>query len=190
MGKAWKIALAGEGGQGVQSVAMILTEAAALEGKEILYIPNFGVEQRGGVSIAFVQIGDEKIGAPKFKTGDIVIALSGRAIRRMGVHTGSETLFIYDAGIEDVEADLPKNAKQLLAIPALRTANEELHPRVFNILIMGAVIGATNVVTLDNAKKAIEKKLGYKFQDNPELRDLNFQAIEKGISLVKEMGLN
>lgn len=48
MGKTWKIALAGEGGQGVQSVAMILTEAAALEGKEILYIPNFGVEQRGG----------------------------------------------------------------------------------------------------------------------------------------------
>jgi 2-oxoglutarate ferredoxin oxidoreductase subunit gamma len=67
MGKAWKIALAGEGGQGVQSVAMILTEAAALEGKEILYIPNFGVEQRGGVSIAFVQIGDEKYWRPKIQ---------------------------------------------------------------------------------------------------------------------------
>ncbi|MGB4510981.1 MAG: 2-oxoacid:acceptor oxidoreductase family protein, partial [Thermacetogeniaceae bacterium] len=78
MGEAVRIAIAGEGGQGVQSVAMILTEAAALDGKEFLYIPNFGVEQRGGVSIAFVQIGDEKIGAPKFKTGDIVIALSDR----------------------------------------------------------------------------------------------------------------
>lgn len=67
MGKTVKIVLAGEGGQGVQSVAQILTDAAALEGKEILYIPNFGVEQRGGVSIAYVQIGDERIGAPKFK---------------------------------------------------------------------------------------------------------------------------
>ncbi|CEO90399.1 MAG TPA: ketoisovalerate oxidoreductase [Syntrophaceticus sp.] len=190
MGKAWKIALAGEGGQGVQSVAMILTEAAALEGKEILYIPNFGVEQRGGVSIAFVQIGDEKIGAPKFKTGDIVIALSDRAVRRVGVHTGPETLFIYDAGIEGIEKELPDNAKKILAIPALKTASEELHPRVFNILIMGAVIGATNVVKLEKAREAIEKKLGYKFQDNPELRDLNFRAVEKGISLVKEMGLN
>lgn len=189
MGKAWKIALAGEGGQGVQSVAMILTEAAALEGKEILYIPNFGVEQRGGVSIAFVQIGDHKIGAPKFKTGDIVIALSDRAVRRVGVHTGPETLFIYDAGIEGVESDLPQNAKQILAIPALETANEELHPRVFNILIMGAVIGATHVVTMEKAKEAIEMKLGYKFEKNPELRELNFKALEKGYQMVAGMGV-
>lgn len=97
MGKAVKIALAGEGGQGVQSVAMILTDAAAMEGKEILYIPNFGVEQRGGVSIAFVQIGDEKIGAPKFKRGDIVVALSDRAVRRVAMYVGPETVFIYDA---------------------------------------------------------------------------------------------
>ena len=51
-----KIVLAGEGGQGVQSVAKILVEAGYEAGKQILYIPNFGVEQRGGVSIAFCQI--------------------------------------------------------------------------------------------------------------------------------------
>jgi 2-oxoglutarate ferredoxin oxidoreductase subunit gamma len=52
--KVIKIALAGEGGQGVQSIAEILAEAANEGGKNALYIPNFGVEQRGGVSIAFV----------------------------------------------------------------------------------------------------------------------------------------
>ena len=57
-----KIVLAGEGGQGVQSIAKILVEAGYEAGKQILYIPNFGVEQRGGVSIAFCQISDEKIG--------------------------------------------------------------------------------------------------------------------------------
>ena len=57
-----KIVLAGEGGQGVQSIAKILVEAGYEANKEILYIPNFGVEQRGGVSVAFCQIGDEKIG--------------------------------------------------------------------------------------------------------------------------------
>lgn len=55
-----KIVLAGEGGQGVQSIAKILVEAGYEAGKQILYIPNFGVEQRGGVSIAFCQISDEK----------------------------------------------------------------------------------------------------------------------------------
>ena len=38
-----KIVLAGEGGQGVQSIAKILVEAGYEAGKEVLYIPNFGV---------------------------------------------------------------------------------------------------------------------------------------------------
>lgn len=190
MAKAVKIALAGEGGQGVQSVAQILTEAAALEGKEILYIPNFGVEQRGGVSIAFVQIGDQKIGAPKFQTGDIVIALSDRAVRRVSRYVGPQTLFVYDASIEGVEDDLPGNARRILAIPALATAHQELHPRVFNVLIMGAVIGATGVVSPEKAKEAVEKQLGYKFEKEPELRDLNFQAIDRGIEMVSAMGVS
>ncbi len=184
MGKPVKIALAGEGGQGVQSVALILTDAAEFDGKEALYIPNFGIEQRGGVSIAFVQIDSEKIGAPKFRTGDIVVALSDRAVRRTQMYVGPQTVFVYDAGIQGVEGDLPKNAKQVLAIPALETANKKLHPKVFNILIMGAVIGATGVVTVEKAREAIEKRLGYKFEKNPELRELNFKALQAGIDLM------
>lgn len=184
MGKPVKVVLAGEGGQGVQSVAQILMDAAALEGKEALYIPNFGIEQRGGVSIAFVQIGDEKIGAPKFRIGDIVIALSDRAVRRVRMHVGPQTVFIYDASITGVEHDLPGDARQVLAIPALETAARKLHPRVFNVVIMGAVIGVTHVVTLEKAREAIEQRLGYKFEKNPELRELNANALQEGINLV------
>ena len=38
MAKALRIVIAGEGGQGVQSVAGILAEAAYNKGKEVLYI--------------------------------------------------------------------------------------------------------------------------------------------------------
>jgi 2-oxoglutarate ferredoxin oxidoreductase subunit gamma len=186
MAKEIKIALAGEGGQGVQSVAGIITEAANEEGKEALYIPNFGVEQRGGVSIAFVQISDAKVGAPKFRTADIVVALSDRAVRRTAMYVGPETLFVYDASIEGVENDLPRNARKILAIPAIKVAKEELQPRVFNVMIMGAVIKATKVVGLEKAKAALEKKLGYKFEQNPELRELNFKALERGMELVEK----
>ncbi len=189
MAKGARIALAGEGGQGVQSVAEIITEAAYEEGREALYIPNFGVEQRGGVSVAYVQISDEPIGSPKFKTADIVIALSPRAIERTKKYVGNETIFVYDADMEGVEESLPDNAAKVLAIPAIRIAKEELHPRVFNVVIMGAVIGATGVVSLERAKQAIEKKLGYKFEKDPSLREMNFKALEYGMRLVKEKEL-
>lgn len=185
MGKTIRLALAGEGGQGVQSVAAILVEAAYESGKEALYIPNFGVEQRGGVSVAYCQISDEKIGSPKFNSADLVIALSGRAVERTKTYVNQDTVFIYDTSIEGVEGNLPQNAKKVLGIPALEIAKNELKPRVFNVIIMGAAIAATKVVAMEQAKEALEKRLGYKFEKDPSLRDLNFQALAKGAELVK-----
>lgn len=219
MSKLYKIALAGEGGQGVQSVANILAEAANDNGQEAIYIPNFGVEQRGGVSIAYVQIDEKVIGSPKFKIADIVVALSDRAIERTKRYVGPETVFVYDSstiqaaeiddnaiGIQGIEADprsqrptnltddeaeftakLPTNAKAVIGIPANDIAKEELHPRVFNIMILGAVIKATGVVPVEKIKEAIEAKLGAKFDQRPELRELNFKALEKGMSLVEKV---
>lgn len=187
MAKTVKIVIAGEGGQGVQAVAEILAEAAYEEGREALYIPNFGVEQRGGVSVAFLQISDGPIGAPKFEKGDIVVALSGRAIPRTAHYAGPETLYVYDTMAEPAPDELPREARQVLAIPGVETAKKELHPRVFNVLIMGAVIGATGVVSVDSAKKAIEKRLGYKFAKDPKLRELNYRAMERGMELVGQV---
>lgn len=190
MSKLYKIALAGEGGQGVQSVANILAEAANDNGQEAIYIPNFGVEQRGGVSIAYVQIDEKVIGSPKFKIADIVVALSGRAIERTKRYVGPETVFVYDSSTiegEEYTENLPKNAKAVIGIPANEIAKEELHPRVFNIMILGSVIKATGVVPPEKIKEAIEAKLGAKFEQNPELRELNYKALEKGMSLVEKV---
>ncbi|VBB06263.1 pyruvate ferredoxin/flavodoxin oxidoreductase [Lucifera butyrica] len=235
MGNVIKIALAGEGGQGVQSIAEILAEAANEEGKNALYIPNFGVEQRGGVSIAFVQISDGEIGAPKFQKADILVPLSPRSVKRTQMYAGKNTVYIYDNSLvaegevgdsivglqyfdvtppcpaaaepnKDLQQDLidgePKTCsftrpgpgvnpgdipavKKVIAIPANDIAKTDLHPRVFNIIILGAVIAATEVLPLDTIKKALEAKLGYKFKDNPKLREMNFAALERGYRLIK-----
>ena len=179
-----KLVLAGEGGQGVQSVAEIIAEAANEAGKQALYIPNFGVEQRGGVSLAFVQVSDSQIGSPKFPTGDIVVALSERAIQTTRRYVGPGTVYIYESSAGVRADDLPAKAARVLPIPAIEVAKQELHPRVFNILIMGAIVGATKMMSLDRIKKAVEKKLGYKFEKQPELRELNFRALERGVALV------
>jgi 2-oxoglutarate ferredoxin oxidoreductase subunit gamma len=231
MAKVIKIAIAGEGGQGVQSIAEILAEAANQEGKNALYIPNFGVEQRGGVSIAYVQISDGQIGAPKFQKADILIPLSPRAVKRTQMHAGKDTVYIYDnSQIAEAEVndnimgmqyfdvtpscptdlgeqqdlnageaktcsftkpgpgvdpkDIPE-VKKVVAIPANDIAKNELHPRVFNIIILGAIIAATEVLPMEAIKNALEAKLGDKFKANPKLREMNFQALERGYQLIK-----
>ena len=229
--KVVKIALAGEGGQGVQSIAEILAEAANEGGKNALYIPNFGVEQRGGVSIAFVQISDGEIGAPKFQKADILIPLSPRAVERTQMHAGPDTIYIYDnsliteaevgdnivgmqyfdvtprcpAETDDQQSLLPgetktcsftrpspgidpaslPNVKKLIAIPANDIAKNELHPRVFNIIVLGAVIAATEILPLEAIKAALDTKLADKFAGNEALRTMNFKALDRGYQLVK-----
>lgn len=97
MGYRRRFVVAGEGGQGIQVVGEILAAAAYRSGLESLYIPNFGVEQRGGASIAFVQVSEHPIGAPKFEHADIMAVLSRRAFERTRMHQGPDTVVIYDS---------------------------------------------------------------------------------------------
>ena len=64
-----RIALAGEGGQGVQAIAEIMAEAAYNQNMQTIYIPNFGLEQRGGVSDS---LPSQRLAhrAPKFNKAD------------------------------------------------------------------------------------------------------------------------
>jgi 2-oxoglutarate ferredoxin oxidoreductase subunit gamma len=213
-----RIVIAGEGGQGVQAIGDILAEAGNNEGKEALYIPNFGIEQRGGVSLAFVQISTEKIGSPKFPHGDVVVALSERAVERTKQFITEKTLFLFDNSLlappevddetiglqtydtvaPEAQAEpaskqprqgkvkLPGNAKRVVGIPAMDTAQKELHARVFNMIILGAAVRCAGMVAMDSIKGAMESKLQKKFEDNPEIRDLNYKALQRGSELVDE----
>lgn len=189
MSKNIKIALAGEGGQGVQSIAEILAEAANKQGKKTIYIPNFGVEQRGGVSIAFVQISDEIIGFPRFKTAEILIALSLRAVERTKRYISNATMYIYDSSLitdKQIEVEKLPKAKNIYAIPANEMAKTKLHPRVFNIIILGGLIAVMNIFSLETIQLALEIKWEYKFVTNSKLREMNLNALEIGYNYIKD----
>jgi 2-oxoglutarate ferredoxin oxidoreductase subunit gamma len=179
-----RIALGGEGGQGVQAIAKVLVEAAYHEDKNVIYIPNFGIEQRGGVSIAFSQISDDPIGEAKFAKGDIVIMLSDRAIERCAQYVCPDSsIVIYDSSVCETKPTF--KAKEIIGIPATHIAIEKLSTRVFNMIILGVIFKATGIIQVDSCKKAIEHAFGSKFEAKPELRDLNFKALQAGMDLIK-----
>lgn len=88
-----KILIAGEGGQGVQTIGQVLAKASFQEGKKVLYIPNFGVEQRGGTSIAFVTTDDDAV-YPKFNQADWLLLLSSKSKKRIERYQGKKTKLI------------------------------------------------------------------------------------------------
>ncbi len=183
-----KIVLAGEGGQGVQSIAGIISQAAFDQGYQALYIPNFGVEQRGGVSVAFIQISTKMISSLKFPKADVIVALSDRAVLRTKQYVDEHTTFLYDTS---VNADLVQKqitgAGKIIPIPAMEIVKEKFHPRVFNVLIMGTLIPMTDFLDYDAVADVLVKKLQYKFDQDPGLKQMNLDALKLGEDYLQDL---
>jgi 2-oxoglutarate ferredoxin oxidoreductase subunit gamma len=181
-----RILIAGEGGQGVQTVSHVLVEAAFSAGLHVSYMPNYGVEQRGGVSLGFLQVGTGIIGFPKFSTADIIVNMRERAVDRIARYVGPETLYIYDSDLISGQA-LAKTAAEKLPIAATTMASDKLSPEVFNMILAGALMSELKVIPKKAVEEALEKRFEAKYKKKPQLRNLNKKALEIGEKLAKEV---
>src|SRR5882762_10230600 len=93
----YKIVIAGEGGQGVQSIAKIVAQAAFDQGKKAVYVPYFSTEKRGGTTEAYAQVGDTVPAYPKFAKADLWAVLSERAIERIYPYLKDDTKVIVNS---------------------------------------------------------------------------------------------
>lgn len=180
-----RILIAGEGGQGVQRIAHAFTHAAFNADLHVSYMPNYGVEQRGGVSLGFLQFGAEEIGFPKFSTADILVVMCSRAIERTKQYIGDNTLYIYDDGLIN-SSEIADILAQKIAIPATKIANEKLTPKAFNMILAGALLSEVEGLTLKGIEEAIEVDFKDKYLEKPELKSFNKRALELGYKLAKE----
>lgn len=180
-----RILIAGEGGQGVQVIALALVRAAHAVGKKVVQLPNFGVEQRGGVSLAFVQISETEISFPKFQECDVVVILAERAIKRVDEYLTKKTTILFDNSIVRQEK-LADYRVEKIAIPATAMAKEKLIPRVFNMIILGALAEEVGI-RASQVKKAVLELLSDKIKAKQELKHFNQAALDLGSKTIKKL---
>lgn len=180
----YKIIIAGEGGQGVQVLAHAFAKAAFDKGLHVAYMPNYGVEQRGGVSLGYLQFGKGVIGFPKFSKADIIVVLCERAVERVQQYVGDDTLYIFDSSQVD-PSHLSEVYAEKLAVPATEAAAKRLTPKVFNMVMAGALLSEIKEITLPAMEKALDDMFADKYKAKPELRHLNQRALSLGEQLAK-----
>jgi len=166
-----KVLIAGEGGQGVQVITEILAKAAFLEGKKSLYIPNFGVEQRGGVSLAFVVIDEKPVVYPKFARADFLAILADRSWERVKDYVDQKTKIIL--GPATKKEDLPKVAY------LFHLRGGSLPPKVWNILVLGKINKVGKIVSQESLIEALDQRFAKQFEKNPELKRLDLKALQE-----------
>jgi len=117
-----KILLSGEGGQGIQIMAKIFANVCNKQNYEVVLMPHYGVEMRMGISLAYLQIEDNKqITYPKFKSADIIVCLTSRDIEQTKSFSvwGTKIINVMNLEKEILANDLPKKSLNMIALGML-----------------------------------------------------------------------
>ena len=174
------VIMAGFGGQGVMLMGQLLTYAGMVDGKEVSWMPSYGPEMRGGTANCTVILSDEKIGSPVVSNPGAVIAMNLPSLDKFEPLLRPGGLLFYNSSL--IERKPARTDITAIGIPANEVATELGNTRVANMVILGAFIAATEVVSTKSVESALKKALPAHRQD---LLPLNLQAIEKGKSFVK-----
>lgn len=174
-----RMVFSGSGGQGVITAAIILAEAAVLyENLMAVQSQSYGPEARGGATRSDVIIDDREIHFPKVFQPNVLVCLTQQAYNKFNSIIRPEGLLITDTRFVSVERKV--DARQV-PLPMYQNVMEKIgKPIVFNVCMLGAVIGLTRIVKPESILRVLQNRIP------PGFLKINQEALELGEALVAD----
>jgi len=173
-----RLVFSGSGGQGVITAAIILAKAAAIfEGKNAVQSQSYGAAARGGATRSDILISDTEINFPKVIQPNILVSLTQESYNKFSPILRPGGLLLVDSKYVDIEK---KVDARHISLPMYETVMEKIKkPIVFNICMLGALIGICQLVKPDSILKVLETTIPKDFMEmNKTALDLGFQMGE------------
>ncbi len=173
-----RLVFSGSGGQGVITAAIILAKAAVLfEGRCATQSQSYGAAARGGSTRSDILISDNEIMFPKVIQPNILVSLTQESYGKFAPILRPGGLLLVDAKYVTVEKKVAANH---VALPMYETVMKEVgKPIVFNICMLGALIGLSKLVKPESILKVLETSIPKDFMDmNKKALDLGFKMGE------------
>ncbi len=174
-----EIIIAGFGGQGVLSMGKILAYAALMENMEVTWMPSYGPEQRGGTANVTVILSDQPISSPVLDTYDTAVILNQQSLDKFESKIKPGGTLIYDpSGIHHQPS---RTDITIIPVDALDATLELGNSKAYNMVLLGALLKARNLLSTDAVIRGLKKTLP---ERHHHLLPINEKAIEKGRTLV------
>lgn len=176
-----KIICAGFGGQGVMLMGQLISYAGMLEGKEVSWLPSYGPEMRGGTANCSVMVSERPIGSPVITddaTTAIIMNLPSLDKFEVDIKAGGN--IIINSSL--IERKTKRDDLKAYYIPANDIAVELGNPKVANMIMLGAYLELTKVVSVDSVMTALKKIFG---ESKAHLMKINEDALAKGAQAIK-----
>ncbi len=154
----------GRGGQGAVTAANLLVDAAILEGKYAQAFPHFGAERRGAPVVAFARISNKPIQVHSQITNpDIVVVLDPKIFELVNVVEGlkSDGILVANSKEKPMEASVKTYCVNATKIAKDLNLVISGWP-VVNTTMLGALVKASEIVSLDSIIEAIKKNFSGK----------------------------
>ena len=169
-----EVQFAGFGGQGVMLMGQIMAQTAMQQGYEVVWIPSYGPEMRGGTAYCTVVISDRPIGSPIIRNPKHLVAMNRPSLEKFApsVKSGG-TIFInssiisIDAGRDDVD---------VIKVPIIEIARKLGNVRTANIIALAAFVSRSQVVDFELLRESVKAK----FANKEKLIPINMKALEAG----------
>lgn len=174
------VIMAGFGGQGILLIGKMLAYSGMQEGKEVSWLPSYGPEMRGGTCNCTVVISDRPVGSPVIQRPRAVLAMNLPSLQKFepDLRPGGY-LFVNTSLINQTSE---RDDIQVVEVPANDIAQKLGNPRGANMVALGAYVGATEAVGVEQ----LENVVRHTFAAKPSVIDVNLEALREGIKLGRE----
>jgi 2-oxoglutarate ferredoxin oxidoreductase subunit gamma len=170
----YEVVFAGFGGQGVMIAGQILAHSAMEEGYNVVWLPSYGPEMRGGTANCSVVISDKPIASPVVPTPGAAVVMNNPSLEKFGAAIRPGGVVIINTSLVNM-ACTREDVRQV-TIPANEIAMDLGSGKAANMVVLGAYVGATDAVSIENLKGFMKKK----FASKPQFVDLNMAALQAG----------
>ena len=170
-----EVMFAGFGGQGILLSAKILAHTAMEAGYEVVWIPSYGPEMRGGTAYCMVIMSDRPIGSPIVKNPGHLVAMNRPSLEKFapvvkpgGVILINSSLIPIRSAREDVDE---------IAIPVNDIAIEAGSVRSANIVALAAFVARSGILPMEALRESVKNE----FARKAKLIPLNMDAMDRGV---------
>lgn len=174
-----EIIIAGFGGQGVLSMGKILAYAGLMDNLEVTWMPAYGPEQRGGTANVTVILSDKPISSPVLDAFDTAVILNQQSLDKFESKVKPGGCLIYDPS--GIHHKPQRTDITVIPIDAMTAAIELGNSKTYNMILLGALLKARNLLSTDAVVRGLKKTLP---ERHHHLIPLNQEAIVKGMALV------
>lgn len=170
----------GFGGQGALFAGQLLAYAGMAEGLYVTWIPSYGPEMRGGTANCTVILSEEEIGAPIIRHPTVAVVLNRPSMEKYDPLVKAEGVLIINDSL--VVTPSQREDIRIIRLPASDIATELGNPRMANMVLLGALLEATGIVSLDTVVQQLDEHLS---ERQRKWLGPNEKALEKGQALAR-----